>query len=52
MKEYYRSQCFSKNKDSIDEAVEKVTKLGREDVVKALSDIKLNTVYFLKGKEA
>lgn len=52
MKEYYRSQCFCSNKDSIDEAVEKVTKLGREDVINALSDIKLNTVYFLKGKEA
>ena len=52
MKEYHRSQCFSSNKDSIDEAVEKVSSLTREDAVQALKNVKLNTVYFLKGKEA
>ena len=52
MKEYYRSQCFSQNKHTIVEAVEKIKSLGREDVINALSDIRLNTVYFLKGKEA
>lgn len=52
MKEYYRSGMFSKNSDTIDEAIEKVKKTTRSDVMKALSGVKLNTVYFLKGKEA
>ncbi len=50
MKQYYRSQCFSSNHDTIDEAVEKVQKLTRQDVTDALSKVRLNTVYFLKGK--
>jgi predicted Zn-dependent peptidase len=50
MKEYYRSQCFSARKVSIDEAVKKVRDITRDDVKKALSCVKLNTVYFLKGK--
>ncbi len=50
MKEYYRSQCFSSNHDTIDEAVEKVRKVKKEDVTDALSSVSLNTVYFLKGK--
>ena len=52
MKEYYRSAEFSKNSDSIDEAIEKIQKITRSDVMDALSDVKLNTVYFLRGKEA
>lgn len=52
MKEYYRSQIFSKTQISIDEAVKKIGTINREDVKKALSKVKLNTVYFLKGKEA
>ncbi len=52
MKEYYRSQCFSENQISIDEAVEKIASIDKEEVKKALSGVKLNTVYFLKGKEA
>jgi len=51
MKEYYRSQCFGKNHDSIDEAIEKISKVTKQDIKQALSDICLNTVYFLKGKE-
>ena len=52
MKEYYRSAEFSKNSDSIDEAIEKIQKITRSDVMDALSDVKLNTVYFLRGKAA
>ncbi len=51
MKEYYRSHCFSDNHDSIDEAIAKVEAVKREDVMKALSAVCLDTVYFLKGKE-
>ncbi len=49
MKEYYRSQIFAKSKDSIDEAISKVTKLTREDVIRSLKSVRLDTVYFLKG---
>ena len=52
MKEYYRSGNFSKNSDTIDEAIAKVQKINRNDVMTALSGVRLNTVYFLKGKEA
>ncbi len=52
MKDYYRGHCFSKNCDSIDEAIDKINALTREDVTKALAKVQLDTVYFLKGKEA
>lgn len=52
MKDYYRGHCFCKNHDTIDEAIVKIEALTREDVVKTLSKVKLDTVYFLKGKEA
>ena len=52
MKEYYRSHCFCSNHDSIDEAIAKVEVVKRDDVMKALSTVTLDTVYFLKGKEA
>ena len=52
MKDYYRGQCFCKNQDTIDEAIVKIEALTRQDVINALSKVKLDTVYFLKGKEA
>ena len=52
MKDYYRGHCFSKNHDTIDEAIQKINALTPEDVKVALSQIELDTVYFLKGKEA
>lgn len=51
MKDYYRGQCFSKNQDSIDEAISKIEAITKDDVVKALENVELDTVYFLKGKE-
>ena len=52
MKDYYRGQCFSKNRDTIDEAIDKINALTKDDVIKGLSAVELDTVYFLKGKEA
>ena len=51
MKDYYRGQGFSKNQDSIDEAISKIEAITKDDVVKALENVELDTVYFLKGKE-
>lgn len=52
MKDYYRGHCFCKNHDTIDEAIEKIKVLTKDDVVRALAGVQLDTVYFLKGKEA
>lgn len=51
MKDYYLGHCFSKNNDTIDEAIEKISNVTKEDVVNAMSKVCLDTVYFLKGKE-
>ena len=51
MKDYYLGHCFSSNHDTIDEAIEKLKNVKREDIPKAMSSIQLDTVYFLKGKE-
>jgi len=51
MKDYYLGHCFSANNDTIDEAIAKISKVTKEDVVKAMSSVCLDTVYFLKGKE-
>ena len=51
MKDYYLGHCFSSNNDTIDEAIEKISKITKEDVVAAMSNVSLDTVYFLKGRE-
>ena len=51
MKDYYLGHCFSSNRDTLDEAIQKVLDVSREDIVKAFSGVHLDTVYFLKGKE-
>lgn len=52
LKDYYFGKKFCSNKDSIDTAIQKVQSVTKEDVVKAFSYVKADTVYFLKGKEA
>lgn len=52
MKDYYRGHLYSTNHDTIDEAIAKIEILTAEDVKRALSKVKLDTVYFLKGKQA
>ena len=51
MKDYYRGQCFCDNHDTIDEAIEKISKITKKEVLDALSNVRLDTVYFLKGME-
>ena len=52
IKDYYRGQCFCGNKDTLGEAIAKIEALTKEDVIRALSGVTADTVYFLKGKEA
>jgi len=51
MKDYYLGHSFSSNNDTIDDAIKKISSVTKEDVVKAMSCVCLDTVYFLKGKE-
>ena len=51
MKDYYLGHCFSSNTDTIDEAIEKIQNVSKDDVIKAMAAVSLDTVYFLKGKE-
>ena len=51
LKDYYYSQNFSHNSDTLEQASQKVTAVTKQDVVEAFSAIKTDTVYFLKGKE-
>lgn len=50
--DYYLGCSFSDKFPSLDEACELVAKVTREDVLKAFENVKLDTVYFLNGKEA
>ncbi len=52
MQSYYLGLALSGNTDTIKEAAQKVRAVTTEDVVRAFVKVKLDTVYFLKGKEA
>lgn len=52
MRRFYLAMSFSKNKDTIDEAVQKVAAVTKEQVESAFANVSLDTVYFLKGEEA
>ncbi|RBW69905.1 EF-P 5-aminopentanol modification-associated protein YfmF [Bacillus taeanensis] len=45
-------QVVAKTNRSFDEMLDGIEKVTREDVIKAANKIKLDTIYFLKGKEA
>lgn len=51
LRDYYFGQKFTKNKDTLSEAIDKVNKVSKQDVMKAFSSVMADTVYFLKGKE-
>lgn len=51
MKDYYLGHCFSSNHDSLDDAAKKVRSVTREEITKAFENVKVDTIYFLKGKE-
>ncbi len=51
LKDYYYSQNFSENCDTLEQATEKVAAVSRADVVSAMKNVTADTVYFLKGRE-
>jgi len=52
MHEYYLGQLLVGNFDDMEEFVEKIISVKKEDVIKVSENIKLNTVYFLKNRDA
>ena len=42
---------FSKNVCPLEEAVARVEKVSREDVIEAMKNVCADTVYFLKGRD-
>lgn len=48
---YFFGQELSGNKISIDEYIEKIQKVSKEDVIKIANSITINTIYFLKNIE-
>jgi len=51
MRDYYLGCALFGLSDTIDDAINKIKAVTTEDVVRAFTKVKLDTVYFLKGKE-
>lgn len=51
MREFYLTSGFTRDKDSLETAIEKVRAVTREEAIAAFAGVNLDTVYFLKGKE-
>lgn len=51
MQSYYLGLALTGNTDTIADAIQKIRAVTTEDVVRAFVKIKLDVVYFLKGKE-
>ncbi len=52
MEDYYLSQIITGTNETIDTLLEKLYKVGKDDIVKVMNKVKFDTVYFLKGKTA
>lgn len=50
--DYYMGLRFTPDLLSLDEVSEKVKTVTREDIIEAFSNVELDTVYFLSGKES
>lgn len=48
---WYTEKAFDKIKDTPDDAIEKINKVTREQVIEAANKVTLDTVYILSGKE-
>ncbi len=46
---YYFGQELSLNKTSIDEYIENIQKVNKEDIIKVAQNVSINTIYFLKN---
>lgn len=52
MENFYSSQSFAQQPVTIDEFIEKINNVKKEDIIKAALTVKPDTVFFLKGREA
>ncbi|MGO1652584.1 EF-P 5-aminopentanol modification-associated protein YfmF [Senegalia sp. (in: firmicutes)] len=48
--EFYLSKVLSNDEKDINELIESVKNINKEDIIKAMNKIKLDTIYFLKNK--
>ena len=46
---YYFSQELSQNKTSVDEYIDKINNVNREDIINIAKKVTINTVYFLRN---
>ncbi len=51
MEDFYMSQIICGTDDNLDGIIEKVNAVTKEEIMEVGKKIKLNTIYFLKGKE-
>ncbi len=51
MSEFYLSQAFTKDNRNMDEIIDNIRDVNKEDIINALKNINLDTIYFLKKKE-
>ncbi|WP_053956881.1 EF-P 5-aminopentanol modification-associated protein YfmF [Inediibacterium massiliense] len=51
LSDFYYTQAISHNEDTIEEMIEKIRSVTKEDIIKVGQNIKLDTIYFLTGKE-
>ncbi len=51
MEDFYMSQLICKTDDTLDEIIAKINRVTLDEVKAIGNEIKLNTIYFLKGKE-
>ncbi len=49
MEDYYLSQAIMGNSGDIDDLIERVGKVTKDDIVRAFNKIEFDTIYFLKG---
>lgn len=51
MREFYLTSGFTRDRDTLETAIEKVASVTKEQVTEAFAGVNLDTVYFLKGKD-
>lgn len=51
MEDYYMSQIVCRADDSLDEIIEKINNVTKAEMIAAGDKIKIDTIYFLRGKE-
>ena len=48
---YYFGQELSKNKVPLEEYINEIEKINKEDVINIAKKVKINTIYFLRDKK-